>query len=130
MKKFLISLLMILTVAFFAQVGFTADVPTTFKWEDTNVAGAVTSWDVFSSNSAAGPWVVIKNQLFYDKGAELSYQTTATVIVPDNAQTTVFFKAQTVGVEGLRSGDSNIISYLYDARVTPIAPVIIEIKKQ
>jgi len=128
MKKLLCALI-IVVAAFFATTGFAADVPTTWKWEDTNAAGTVTSWNLFRGASASGPWVVVKNQPFYDKGAAASYQTSNPVTVPDNAQTTVWFKANTVGTNGLTSVDSNIISTVYDTRVIPIAPVIVEVTK-
>jgi hypothetical protein len=127
MKKFLVCLFIVLTVAFFATSGFAADVPTTWGWEDSNATGTIASWNLYSGPSAAGPWTLEKNQPFYDKGAETLYKTSDAVTVANNAQTTVWFKANTVGTNGLTSVDSNIISFTYDTRVTPVAPVIINI---
>jgi len=120
MKKFLIGLVVI--VAFFATTAFGAERTTTWGWTDDNVTGTVVSWDIFRGASATGPWTLVTNQVFYDKGVATEYRTTAAVTVADNAETTVFFKAQTLGTNGLRSTDSNIISVLYDTRTAPVAP--------
>jgi hypothetical protein len=121
MKRFLMLVIM-LTVAFFAQVGFAADVNTTFGWQQDNI-NDVASWDVFRAPAASGPWTLLKNQAKYTLVPPATeYQTTAAVNVPDNAQTTVWFKAQTLGTTGLRSVDSNIISKAYDTRTAPAAP--------
>jgi len=128
MKRFICLMFIVLSLMFSTFV-MAADVPTTWKWEDTNDAGTVASWNIFKGTSATGPWTVEKNQVFYDKGAAVSYQTSDPVTVPNNAQTTVWFKANTVGTSGLTSADSNIISVTYDTRVTPIAPVIVEVTR-
>lgn len=120
MKRFIC--LIALMAVLFASGSFAADISTTWGWTDGNAAGTVASWDMFRGPSATGPWTLLKNQVFYDKGTATEYRTTALVTVADNAQTTVYFKAQTVGTNGLRSTDSNIISKAYDTRVTPSAP--------
>lgn len=120
MKKFLIGL--VLTVAFFAQVAYGADISSTWGWGQSSITG-IASTDVFRGSSATGPWTLVKNQPIYTLVPPATeYQTTAAVNVPDNAQTTVWFKAQNVGTTGLRSVDSNIMSHVYDTRVTPAAP--------
>lgn len=126
MKKFLILAIM-LTIAFFAQVGNAADVNTTFGWQQ-DISHAVSGWDIFRGPAAAGPWTLLKNQAYYDKGAAAEYLSTAAVNVPDDAQTTVYFKAVTIGATGLRSVDSNIISKVYDTRVAPAAPTGFNVK--
>jgi hypothetical protein len=126
MKK-LFWLMFIVLSMMFSTVAIAADVPTTWGWQDTNTAGTVASWNLYSAPSATGPWTLEKNQPYYDKGAETLYKTSDAVTVADNTQTTVWFKANTVGTNGLTSVDSNIISFTYDTRVTPIAPVIINI---
>lgn len=120
MRKFLIGLVLI--CALFAQVGYAADVSTTFGWTQDSITG-LASTDVFRGSSATGPWTLLKNQALYTLVPPATeYQTTAAVNVPDNAQTTVWFKAQNVGTTGLRSVDSGIISKAYDTRVAPVAP--------
>jgi len=120
MKKILIGLVLI--CALFAQVAYGADISTTFAWEQS-LAQPVASWDVFRGTSATGPWTLLKNQAYYAlTGGATEYQTTSLVTVADSAQTTVWFKAQTLGTNGLRSVDSGIISKVYDTRVAPVAP--------
>jgi hypothetical protein len=132
MKRFLM-LMVMLTVAFFAQVGVAADVNvnTTFGWTQDNAA-VVASTDVFRGSSATGPWTLLKNQPMYTLvPPAVEYQTTAAVAVPEGAQTTVWFKAQNIGTVAqgsLRSADSTIISKTYDTRVAPAAPGSFNVK--
>ena len=125
MKKFIISLVVFCFILV-AQISGATDVSTTFGWQQ-DLSIPVASWDVFRSSSATGPWTLLKNQPYYTiSGSE--YLTTATVVVPSNAVTIVYFKAQTIGTNTLRSIDSNIISKSYDTRTGPEAPGSFNVK--
>lgn len=126
MKK--VFCLVMFFVLVFVGFGFSADKSVTVGWQDGNSSGTVASWDVFTGTSATGPWTLGKNQPYYDKGAAAEYQTTFTISVPDNAVTTIFFKANGIGTNGLRSVDSNIASKAYDTRTEPIAPTNFNVK--
>jgi hypothetical protein len=119
MKKLALAFLFVFAFCWSAQA---ADISTTFAWQQETPA-AVISTDVFRGPTATGPWTMVKNQPMYTLGAgETEWKTTAAITVADNAQTTVYFKAQNIGANGLRSVDSNIISKTYDTRVAPSAP--------
>jgi hypothetical protein len=130
MKKiFMLFIVFAMILSLTMTYTFAADVNTTVGWQDTNTAGLVVSWDVFRGTSATGPWTFIKNQAYYAlTGGATEYQTTFLVTVPNNALTTVYFKAQTVGTGGLRSVDSNVANKVYDTRVAPSAPEQFNVK--
>lgn len=126
MKK--IWLAVIVLSLFLVSFLYAADKTVTVGWQDNNPAGTIASWNVYSGTSATGPWALVKNQAFYDKGAATEYQTTFTITVPDNAVTTIYIKANSVGTNGLASVDSNVASKAYDTRTEPSAPQNFNIK--
>jgi len=127
MKKFLVAVTILAVLIITVQVK-AADISTTFGWQQDGIAD-VASWNIYRSSSASGPWTLLKNQVKYTlSGGATEYQTTAGVTVADNALTTVYFKANTVGTNGLVSVDSNVISKTYDTRTAPSAPTNFNVK--
>lgn len=127
MKKVVLGFIVFCCIMVAQFVG-AASIDTTFGWQQ-DLSQPVVSWDVFRGPSATGPWTLLKNQPYYVlSGGATEYLTTTVVVVTDNAITNVWFKAQTIGTNGLRSGDSTIISKAYDTRTAPTAPGSFNVK--
>jgi hypothetical protein len=91
----------------------------TFAWEQT-ITPDFGGWKIYSSPTAGGPYTQVGGDIIFT-AAQTTYTHQAQIVLPDNAETTLFFIVRAFDKTGNLSGPSNEVSHVFDF-VGPPAP--------
>jgi len=91
----------------------------TFAWEQT-ITPDFGGWKIYSSATAGGPYTQVGGDILFT-AAQTTYTHQTQIVVPDNAETTLYFIVKAFDKKGNPSGPSNEVSHTFDF-VGPPAP--------
>ena len=77
-------------------------------------------WKLYSSATAGGPYTQVGGDILFT-AAQTTYTHQTQIVVPDNAETTLYFIVKAFDKKGNPSGPSNEVSHTFDF-VGPPAP--------
>jgi hypothetical protein len=84
----------------------------TFAWEQT-VTADFGGWKIYSSPAAGGPYTQVGGDILFTS-AQTTYTHQAQIVVPDNAETTLYFIVKAFDKKGNLSGPSNEVRQTFD----------------
>jgi hypothetical protein len=91
----------------------------TFAWEQT-ITADFGGWKIYSSPTAGGPYTQVGGDILFT-AAQTTYTHPAQIVVPDNAETTLYFIVRAFDKKGNLSPPSNEVNHTFDF-VGPPAP--------
>jgi len=91
----------------------------TFAWEQT-ITPDFGGWKIYSSPTVGGPYTQVGGDILFT-AAQTTYTHPAQIVVPDSAETSLYFIVRAFDKKGNLSGPSNEVTHTFDF-VGPPAP--------
>ena len=118
MKRLLVALMIL---GLLATPCFAGSKTLKFQWNQADAdMPTLKEWVLYKSISPTGPWEV--QERIPAVPLQLNYTAQSTIIVPDNAVTTLHFSMTAIKTNGFESGRSNVVNYIFDFKA-PDAPI-------
>jgi hypothetical protein len=119
MKKLSFFLFVTVLIAALAMPAFAGTEQVTFAWEQA-LTPDFGGWRIYSSPAPGGPYTQVGGDILFT-AAQTTYTHQTQIVVPDNAETALYFIVRAFDRKGNLSGPSNEVGHVFDF-VGPPAP--------